>query len=66
MTDDDDEEFETVGQVANHLDCHPKTVRRRIASGDLPAYRFGGQIRVKRADRKAYEHARRIKPKACP
>lgn len=33
-------------QLADQLGVHCRTIRRRIASGDLPAYRVGQQIRI--------------------
>ena len=32
------------------LNCHPDTTRRLIARGELPAYRVGRLIRIKRSD----------------
>lgn len=41
----------TVAQAANFLGCDPRTVYRKIESGDLPAYRFGPKsTRVRPAD----------------
>ena len=40
----------TVESAAALLDCHPDTVRRLIANGDLKAYRVGRLIRIKPAD----------------
>ena len=38
-------------QTAAELhDVSVKTIRRRIADGTLPAYRVGGQLRVREAD----------------
>jgi excisionase family DNA binding protein len=37
-------QFETITQAAQRLGVHPKTLRRRIAEGKLPAYRLGHQI----------------------
>lgn len=31
----------TVPEAARYLSCHPKTVRRMIAAGDLPGYQIG-------------------------
>jgi excisionase family DNA binding protein len=39
------------GAAAAHAQCHPDTIRRRIAEGKLPAYRFGVKlIRIDLAD----------------
>jgi excisionase family DNA binding protein len=40
----------TADAVAESLDVSSKTVRRWIKSGDLPAYRLGGLVRVSEAD----------------
>lgn len=41
----------TIGQAAEILGCHPQTIRRAIAAGSLPAYRFGPRaIRLRRSD----------------
>jgi excisionase family DNA binding protein len=41
-----EERFLSVAEVAKRLGVSEKTVRRRIASGDLPAHRVGKPIRV--------------------
>ena len=41
-----------IGEVARELDVSPDTVRRKIASGELPAVQLGGSgssVRVSRA-----------------
>ncbi|MEP2530784.1 helix-turn-helix domain-containing protein [Shimia sp.] len=43
----------SVRQVAETFDVCPKTVRRWIASGDLPATRLGRDWRIARTDLKA-------------
>ena len=43
----------TVKEVAEFVRAHPKTVRRWIANGDLPATRIGRDWRVARSDLKA-------------
>ncbi len=41
----------TIPEAADFLGCHPRTIRRRIASGELPAYRVGSRmIRVSEDD----------------
>jgi excisionase family DNA binding protein len=44
----------TVAQVARALAVAPKTIRRRISSGELPAVRLGhgpkAPVRIDRAD----------------
>jgi len=36
--------------AASLLDVSVDTIRRRIADGTLPAYRVGGQLRIREAD----------------
>ena len=36
----------TVQQVAEELDMHPETIRRKIKSGDLKAYTTGRSYRI--------------------
>lgn len=36
--------YETIAEAAERIGVHPKTLRRRIAEGKLPAYRLGHQI----------------------
>ena len=43
-------EFETLTHEAKRVGVSEKTLRRRIASGELPAYRIGTRIRLKPAD----------------
>ena len=38
--------YATVAQAADVLHVHPKTVRSRIKSGDLEAYRHGRRILI--------------------
>jgi excisionase family DNA binding protein len=40
------ERFLSVAEVAKKLDVAEKTVRRKIASGDLPAHRVGKLLRI--------------------
>jgi len=40
----------TVKEVAHLENTCTRTVRRRIASGDLPAIRYGRQLRVRPRD----------------
>ena len=41
----------TIEGAADMLAVHPRTIRRYIAAGDLPAYRLGPrQIRVRMSD----------------
>ena len=36
----------TVQQVAEELDMHPETIRRKIKAGDLKAYTTGRSYRI--------------------
>ncbi|MFT3832867.1 MAG: helix-turn-helix domain-containing protein [Micropruina sp.] len=41
----------TLAAAAETFGVHPRSIRRRIASGDLPGYRFGPRVlRVSRSD----------------
>ena len=40
----------SIAEAADYVPCSPKTIRRRIAAGALPAYRSGRLIRVDRDD----------------
>ncbi|SHK50606.1 DNA binding domain-containing protein, excisionase family [Shimia gijangensis] len=48
----------SVRQVTEVFAVCPKTVRRWIASGDLPATKLGRDWRIARADLKAFAAAR--------
>ena len=52
--------FHTVKETAWYLRLCEKQVRRLISRGDLPAYRFGTALRIKKDDIDAYAEARRI------
>jgi excisionase family DNA binding protein len=54
--------FLTVKETAWYLRLCEKQVRRLIARGELPAYRFGTALRIKKEDIDAYAEARRIHP----
>ena len=45
-----DKRWMTLRQAAGYASCSVKTLRRRIASADLPAYAFGRELRVLQAD----------------
>jgi excisionase family DNA binding protein len=44
----------TIKAVAEALDVSLRTIRRRIANGDLIAHRSGGVVRVSEADFRAF------------
>jgi excisionase family DNA binding protein len=47
-------DFCTVKETARHLRLCEKQIRRLIERGELPAYRFGAAIRIKKTDIHAY------------
>jgi excisionase family DNA binding protein len=51
--------FYSVERAAQQLDVSPKSIRRWIASGDLPVHRFGRSIRIAEADLVAFVKTRR-------
>jgi excisionase family DNA binding protein len=44
----------TVATAAEVLGCHPRTVRRRIADGSLPAVVEHGRLMIRAGDLRAY------------
>lgn len=52
----------STNDAAQALGITPRTLYRFINQGDLPGYRFGRVIRVKRADIDAFIEASRIEP----
>ncbi len=52
--------FCTVKEAAQHLRLCEKQIRRLIGRGELPAYRFGTALRIKRQAIDAYAEARRV------
>ena len=47
-------DFYTVKETAQHLRLCEKQIRRLIERGELPAYRFGAAVRIKKQDVDAY------------
>lgn len=46
-----DTDYVTVAQAATEYICSTRTIRRKIAKGELPAYRLGSRsIRIRRDD----------------
>jgi excisionase family DNA binding protein len=41
-------QFMTVGQLAEHWQLHPRTIRRMIANDQIPVQRFGRAVRISR------------------
>ena len=52
--------FHSISFIAADLDVSPKSVRRYIERGDLPAYKIGGQIRVSDEDYRQFLKSRRL------
>ena len=52
----------STADAAQSLGITPRTLYRFINQGDLPAYRFGRVIRVKRVDVEAFIERSRIEP----
>jgi len=57
-----DQEFLTVGDVAERLRVHPQTVRAWIARGDLGAVRIGRTLRVRQTELQEMLDRARIPP----
>ena len=53
------QEYFSVAQVAKRLGCSTKHVRRLINRGDLVANKFGGIVRISRAEIERYERLTR-------
>lgn len=58
------DELLTLAQVADELGCSVATVKRRIRSGALPAYRDGRLVRIRERDLERYiaAHVTRAAP----
>lgn len=61
MTDKDDEWLSTA-EAGKAIGITPRTLYRFIDQGDLPAYRFGRVIRLKRGELDTFVESRRIEP----
>ena len=55
--DDESGDLLTVGSTAKRLDCSPRTVRRRIADGSLPAVIEHSRLMVRGDDLRDYIEA---------
>jgi excisionase family DNA binding protein len=51
--------FFTIAEVAELLQLSAKTIRRKIAAGELPAHSFGRMWRVSRVDLEMFMAGRR-------
>ena len=54
-------DFYTVKETAQYLRLCEKQIRRLIERGELPAYRFGAALRIKKKDIDAYVQSQRIR-----
>ncbi|HXH56115.1 helix-turn-helix domain-containing protein [Iamia sp.] len=61
MTDKGDEWLSTA-EAGKAIGITPRTLYRFIDQGDLPAYRFGRVIRLKRSEVDTFVESRRIEP----
>ena len=50
----------TIPDAAFRLALSEKTIRRRVASGELPAVRLGARIRIDQDDLERWLHEQRI------
>jgi len=48
--------------AAEHLGLTPRTLYRLVDEGELPAFRFGRVIRLKKSDVDSFIEAQRIEP----
>ena len=55
-------EVMTVPGVAAYLNCHKSTVYRLVSSGELPAFRLGGDWRFLRSQIDKWIADRRVRP----
>ena len=58
----DETEWLSTQEAARRLGITPRTLYRFIDHGELPAYRFGRVIRLKRTDVEAFIDSCRIEP----
>lgn len=67
---DDDEQQETLEsspwlgttEAARFLGVVPRTLYRMVDEGQIPAYKMGRVIRIRRSDLEAYLEANRVQP----
>ena len=55
-------ELRSVDYAAEFLDCHPRTIRRMLNSGELNAYRIGRNLKVDM--RQVYQLATPVPPES--
>jgi len=44
------ERLVTIEEAAEHISCHPATIRRMVQRGEIPALKIGRQYRVRMSD----------------
>ncbi len=54
INDELQDDFYTIYEVADMMKFHHKTIRRMIASGELPAKKYGKAWRIMKADLKRF------------
>ena len=52
--------FSSLQDAAERINLHPRTLRRAIDAGDLPAYKFGSALRVRLDDLDAWAESKAI------
>ena len=62
MTKSTGEDWVGVPALAKELGVTMRTVYKLLDAGELPAYRFGRVIRIKRADVEEFLERARVKP----
>jgi len=50
--------FTSLDAAGVRLDLHPRTIRRAIAAGELPGYKFGKALRVRLDELDAWAEAK--------
>lgn len=55
------DEFLTTRQIAKLLQLKTVTIRRWIDKGELPAYKLGKEMRIKKKDFEAFVSSRKTK-----
>ena len=55
-------EFYSTRQIAKILNLKTLTIRRWIEKGELPAYKFGKELRIDKVEFEKFVNERRIQP----
>ncbi|MGI8574500.1 MAG: helix-turn-helix domain-containing protein [Egibacteraceae bacterium] len=59
---DQEIQWQSTAEAARYLGITPRTLYRLIDEGQIPAYKFGRVIRLKRSDVGAFIEGSRIQP----